>query len=310
MVNILNESPWIITIVVFIILGILFILFGIVGDILRKKKNILIIPEKRSATDKDLLDRILDRIDFVVKREEEIDKKIAILDANDARTLTKFELLGMFIGILISIYLRNVLVVVPLTILCTNIPFACIEARINRKLKQLNDQVLEAFQLFITEYTTTRSVQKTITEICPKLKYPLRKEFELLARKLNSGVSIEEAFLSFAERTQNKWIMVFSQLMITYFRNGGDFIPHLLNITEYITSEKILAEQNITELSSLRWLNIGMNILVPIAYISNMFINPENARVFIETPQGRILMFFIVMSSMLSLYLGKKITRA
>ena len=51
-----------------------------------------------------------------------------------------------------------------------------------------------------------------------------------------------------------------------------------------------------------------MNILVPIAYITNKFLNPEHARVFTDTPTGRVIIFGVVISSAVSLYLGKKIT--
>jgi len=200
--------------------------------------------------------------------------------------------------------------VIPTCLICASLPVTYVEMKVNKKIKLFNDQVLEAFQFFITDYTTTKSVQKAIVNICPKLKYPLRREFELLARKLNSGADVEESFLNFAERTQNKWITIFCQMMITYFRNGGDFTPHLLSITQNITNEKILSEQNNTELSSLRWINIMMNALVPVAYISNRFINPQNARVFIDTPTGKILIFVVVMGCLISLYLGKKISDA
>lgn len=305
-----STLPLIVAGIVFVILGILMVLYGIMGDMVEKRKSIL----KRVSDQpfyKGVLDQILDSIDFIIEREKRLDKKMAVLDVKyTARTLTKLEILGVLVAILISIHLKNILVVIPLSIICANLPVAYVEMKINNKIRLFDDQVLEALQLFITEYTTTKSVQKTIVEICPKLKYPLRREFELLARKLNSGANIEESFLSFAERTQNKWLMVFSQMMITYFRLGGDFTPHLLSITQNITNEKILNEQNNTELVFLRWLNIAMNALVPVAYISNRFVNPQNANVFVETPLGRMLMFAVVTGSLISLYLGKKISEA
>lgn len=294
---------------IFALWGILMVVYGVLSENIERRKNILHKINSKLDIYKGALDQVLDSIDFIVKKERELDKRMAVLDVKyTARTLTKLKLLGVLIAVLISIHLHNFLAFFPLLLICISLPENYVEAKINNKLKLFDDQVLEAFQIFITDYTTTKSVQKTLNNICPKLKYPLRREFELLARKLNAGMNVEECFLSFAERTQNKWIMIFSQLMITYFRNGGDFTPHLLNITHNITSERILKEQNNTELSLLRTLNILMNALIPIAYISNYYINPQNASVFITTTGGRIVIFIVLMASLLSLYLGKKIT--
>jgi len=131
-----------------------------------------------------------------------------------------------------------------------------------------------------------------------------------LARKLNSGEPVEECFVEFAERTQNKWTLIFAQLMITYFRNGGDFTEQLLNITKNITNEKILDQTNTTELSSMRLINIAMNALVPVVYISNRILNPQDAKVFVDTEIGRIIIFGVVIACCVSLYIGKKVTQA
>ncbi len=298
---------------VVLLLGVAFIVYGYLGSVQEKRKTILarLKRNKFSRKKEGKLDQLLNTIPSIVDTEKRLDTQLSILDVNySARTFTKLKILAAICGVLLAIYLKNPLVVIPLAVIFVNIPTTFIEFKVNKKLKLFNDQVLEAFQLFISDYTTTKSVQKTIVAICPKLKYPLRKEFERLGRMLNSGATAEESFTEFARRTQNKWTMIFAQMMITYFRNGGDFTPHLMNITRSITSEKILDEQNTTELSSIRLVNICMNILVPIAYITNKFLNPEHARVFTDTPTGRVIIFGVVISSAVSLYLGKKITEA
>ena len=73
---------------------------------------------------------------------------------------------------------------------------------------------------------------------------------------------------------------------------------------------KILLEANTTELSSMRLINIVMNALVPVVYISNRFINPTDAKIFVETGVGKGIIFGVVIACSISLYLGKKITEA
>lgn len=293
---------------IFFVLGVLLVCYGILGGIIERRNTILArVTEKRIY--KGLLDATLDRISFVVRAEVELDKKIAVLGVEyNARTLTKARLLGAIIGLFFSVLLQNLYIVPILLIIGGSLPVTIMEMKAHKRMRVYNNQILEALQIFITEFTTIQSVQKTIVDICPKLKDPLRKEFELLARRLNSGINADEAFLAFANRTQNKWTMIFSQMMITYFRNGGDFTPHLLNITRSITDEKVLAEQNHTELSSLRLVNLAMNALVPVVFGINWVINPDTATVFTETDAGRLIILFVVIGSFISLYFGKKIT--
>lgn len=306
----LFSSPGIWVCLSFVLLGILLVLFGILNARAQRKKSVLgeLLKQNRQAK-KNIVDKLLDRIPYIVEKERKLDAQISVLNVKyKARVFTLLELLGVVLAVIVSIYLKNVLIVVPMAIIGFIVPVSFVEIKIRKKFKMFDDQILEAFQLFITEYTTIGNVQKTITNICPKIKYPLRNEFERLGRKLNSGEPVEECFLDFAHRTNNTWTMVFAQMMITYFRTGGDFVPHLYSITENINNEKLLAEQNSTELSSLRIVNMVLNALVPVAFVISRVINPEDTKVFTTTFAGKAIIFGVVIGCLISLVVGKKIT--
>jgi Flp pilus assembly protein TadB len=306
----LFSSPGIWVCFSFVLLGILLVLFGILNARAQRKKSVLgeLLKQNRQAK-KNIVDKLLDRIPYIVEKERKLDAQISVLNVKyKARVFTLLELLGVVLAVIVSIYLKNVLIVVPMAIIGFIVPVSFVEIKIRKKFKMFDDQILEAFQLFITEYTTIGNVQKTITNICPKIKYPLRNEFERLGRKLNSGEPVEECFLDFAHRTNNTWTMVFAQMMITYFRTGGDFVPHLYSITENINNEKLLAEQNSTELSSLRIVNMVLNALVPVAFVISRVINPEDTKVFTTTFAGKAIIFGVVVGCLISLVVGKKIT--
>lgn len=303
------SSPLFLTITIFVLLGIIMIVYGILGARIDRKKTILHRFSKK-AEGKSFLDDWLDVIKFVRKSEEKIDLQLSILDMKvSGRTFTKLKLAAAFVGIAFSLYMKNWMIIVPMILISIQFPLMVVDLRVKRRLKVFNDQVLEAFQVFITDYTTSQSVQKTLINIIPKLRDPLKKEFERLSRNLHSGVPIEEAFMEFAERTQNKWVMIFSQMIITYYRQGGDFAEHLMKITRSITGEKILEEQNSTELASVSILNYVLNALVPIAYIMNRWMNPQDAAIFTETSSGRMIIFGITISTLISLMMGKKIMK-
>lgn len=307
-IKVILSAPLSLGYILFVLLGLLFVVYGRIGASIEKRRSILgdMTTNKQAVG---FLDLLLNKIPFIVRYEENLDKRLDLLELNyTARKLMKVKIAFGFSGVLLAIHLRNAMAVIPLVIIFINVPTTFIEMRVKKRLHLYDEQILESFQLFISEFTTTKSVQKTIVAISPKLNYPIRKEFERLGRKLNSGESPESCFMDFAERTENKWTMIFSQMLITYFETGADFSDQLLNITTNITDEKILEQQNDTELSSIRLTNIVMNALVPVAYIAARIINPEDSRVFVETPTGKFIMFGVVMAILISLTLGQKIS--
>lgn len=301
-------SPVGVTFLTFALLGLLLVIYGIMRGKATKRKSILQRLLKKPVS-RGLLDEWLDKLKFLNKSEQVLDQQLSVLDMKiKARTFTKARILAAFLGVLLALYLKNWLAVLPLAFISIQFPTMVVHLRVNRQLKAFNDQVLESFQIFITDYTTTRSVHKTLMNIIPKLRDPLRKEYERLSRRLNSGVAVETAFMEFAERTQNKWIMIFSQMIITYYRQGGDFSEHLMKITQSIVGEKILEEQNSTELATVSTLNYILNALTPLAFVVNRWINPGDAAIFTDTTSGKMIVFFVCISTIISLLIGRRMS--
>lgn len=302
-------SPFNVTFLLAMILGIMLIAQGFIGRSIERRKNIIKRGLGRTRQAKSFIDELLDKSTFITNSEEELDKQLDLLGIEmEARDFTKIKGFSAFMAMLLGLYLQNFIAMVPLTLIFINIPTSVIRGRVKKRQNMYSDQILESFQVFISEFTTTRSVQKTIVNISPKLNYPIRREFERLGRKLNSGESPESCFLDFAQRTNNKWTMIFAQMLITYYDTGADFIDQLLSVTTNITNERVLEEQNKTELSSMRIMNIAMNALVPVAYISNRLLNPQEARIYIETAAGKNIIIAVAFAVFFSLYLGEKIS--
>lgn len=301
-------SPLFGGLLIFLFLGGLLFAYGILRARLERKKTIL----KRMSSQESFqgyVDLWLDRFGSLTAAEEKLGHSLAVIGSKlTPRAITKIRLAAGGVGFLIAFLFRNWLIALPLAFLCQMIPLSFIEVSVKRLQNIYERQIAEAFQVFVTDYTTTKKVMDTLLNMCPKLKYPLRREFERLARNLHSGARYEQAFMDFANRTQSKWTKVFAQMMITYFREGTDFTEQMIELIKQIATEQMLAQENNTEVASLRFVNILLNISVPVAYVINRLINPENTRIFVETSTGRTLMLFIVLCCVLSLYVGKKIT--
>lgn len=256
-----------------------------------------------------IIDQVLNKLHFLCKSEARLDKNLKVLDLNyNARTITKVQLSTIFIALLIALYINNIVAIIPLSIMFWLFPKFYITAKMKKRVSEIDDLILEAFQLFIGEYVSHNSVRLAITNICPKLQGVTKKKFEALSRRINSGVDISECFIRFSEETQSKWTMLFSQMMITYFRTGGDFVPHLLNISKTIANQKVMKEKNNTEVALMKTINIFLNISVPIAFVGMRIFAPKQIDVFLYDPAGKKILLGIIIVCFISLLLGKKVS--
>jgi len=289
--------------------GFLLMFYGFLSGKNQRPRSVLSVKKKRKVGSPGLFDNLLDKIPLIKKSEEKIEIALSVLDMQDAnpRTITKTRMVYGFVGLAIAILLRNIMVVPLLVFVFAFIPIVFLNRKLKKRRSLYNEQVQEALQVFVTDYTTTKSVQKTLENVCLKVKRPLRGEFERLVRRLNSGVPANDCFLEFSKRTQNQWIVFFSQVMMMYFRNGGDIVPHLTGIVRTMSTEKLIEEQNNTELAGLKNINFALVLLFPVVFVISVLVSPDTVRIFTETMPGRMIVFFSVAGCLFSLFVGQKI---
>ena len=264
--------------------------------------------KKEKKEKKYTFDKFLDKIWFITNLEKR-DKRMVMTSGYDItpRDLTKYRLFAILGGFIISLFLNNVLIIVPLCIMTYLIPGSIVKRKAIKRSIIFENQLLDNFQLFVTDFTSTRNVQTSVYNMTKKSIRPLRDEWELLSRSLNSGIAFDKCFVTFADRVGSKWARIFAQIMISYYNQGNDFTEQLMSLTTKMTNEKIRLQENRTEISSMQTLNLVMNIAVPIVYVINKIMQPEASAAFSDTFQGRIIVFAITICCGLSLYLGKKI---
>lgn len=296
---------WLIT---SLVLGLSLTLFGLISLDAERRRTIL-QRIARQSRERSGLDQLLDRIPLVVQSEQQLARQMAVLDVGfTPRTVTKWRLGAGLLGVFVSITLRNVLLIIPLALFFMQIPLILVEMQIRRRLRRFSDQIQEGLSLFLTEYTTTRSVNRAIEGVIPKLPNPLRGEFERMARKINSGVPLDQVFAEFADRTQNRWALIYSQLMITYYRTGSDFTEALHRIIQDMSAEKVLDQQNETELNTLKILHLVLTLTVPVAFVLNLLMNPQDIYVFTELAGGRLILVAAAVAILFSVIVGRQIT--
>jgi len=291
------------------VVGCLLVVSGYLNKKNEPYKTILSAGKKTKQSRIGFYNKILDKLAFVKTSEIKIEATLSVLGITDKapRDITALRIFLGTMGLTVAILLRNALLAPLLFLVLANVPIILLEGKANKRRSLYDEQVLEALQIFVTDYTTTKSVQKTLEGICTKIKQPLKGEFERLGRKISSGVPVNECFLEFAKRTGNQWIMFFSQVMIMYFRNGGDFVPHLTGIIRTMSLEKLSEEQNKTELAGLKAINLALVLLTPIVFFISIMVSPEALMLFTQTDTGRYIVFFAIASCLFSLVMGGKI---
>lgn len=295
------------------LIGILLITLGAIWKKREKQKMFISTSNyiKKEKVNKDKffdLDKYLDSVWFVVDMEKDMYPIVQTSAYKiTPRTITKARLLMILLSILFCILLKNIFILLPISIMLYQIPFALVKRKATKREIIFGEQLLDNFQMFVTDFTSTKNVQETVYNMSKKTMEPLKTEWTLLNANLSSGVSPEHSFVTFADRTGNKWARIFAQIMISYYNTGTSFTEQLMSLTEKMTNEKIVLQENRTEISSMVTLNIVLNACVPVVYIFNKLVQPETAAVFTDTTSGRFIILGVTLACMLSLYLAKKI---
>lgn len=287
--------------------GLLLVIFGILWERKIKKKNLFQTTEKEETLIRHYTG-ILDRISWIRKEEEHLNKTLAILQVNyTARDITDIKIFGLVIAGMISFFLKNFLLFIPLAVLAWQIPKMVVERRIAKRLNLFDSQFLDALKAFLTEYATLQNAQQAFVKMLPKTENPIRQEFEYIARRLNSGEPPRRVMEDFAERTQNPWTMLFARLIIFHFEEGANIENQILALMDKLSTDKIIRDKNRTEVSAVRNVNLVLNAAVPLVFLSNYVLNPQAVQVFTDTPSGKAVLAVAALLSLVSLYLGKKL---
>lgn len=304
-----------IAIIMVLTLAVVLLIYGVIHLYrLRQKRKILRINYVRQR--KSQLDLLLDKITAIQKLEKRLRIGMALLDSKHTeRDIVKYGLLlgvgGLITGI---VFLKNYVAALPLAFVGFYLPLYYIESvQVDKRRALLNDQLKESFQNFLTEYTTVGSVEQALYSVCETLPDPIRGEYERLSRKINSGANTGDKFAEcmyeFAERLQNKWARLFAELMVMNNRTGAAFEKQLEMITHSMNEEVIMKETNSTELSGVSTVNFVLNLCVPIVFVINRFLNPEGNKLFTTTPQGKTIVVYIIIASIISLTAGSQMKK-
>ena len=253
----------------------------------KTEKNLKLIQSKES---KNFIKIIVSNSKYLSKIANDLDTKISICGFEETSyTVFQKSFLFSFIGIVLGIFILNPFALILFAIIGFMLPIINVNDRFYKKFKQIDEQILQALQLFLNEYQKTKNIVEVLENICPRLDYPIKIAFEKLLRKLNSGVDFKKALNGFADDLKNEWIYMFVNALIMNKENGSEITNVLMKTLTKIANKEIVQNENDMETFSGRILNRIMLFTVPAAFILVLIARPESKDLFLYTLQGKII---------------------
>ena len=305
----MDETLTILSCILLFISGIFTIVLGYFVDIRKKKKSILYLYTKKRKTHS-LLDECLDKISFINKTEEKNAQKYKIInDKITPRQITKMLLLLLLFGVFLSILAQNMLLLPVMILIAIFLPQSILSLIAKNRKDKIRNQLKIAIGFLKSELISGYSIIISLQNIIPKLPMPIKSEFQLLTREINSGVTPSKALGNFAKRIDDKFAYVFSDLLSKNYEDGTDFSNALTDVSNDIAFEELEKESVKTDIITVRITNIILNGVFFISILVAFILVPKYSLCFKNTLFGQILLVVAVLNSFLSICLGLKLEK-
>ncbi|GGK33232.1 hypothetical protein GCM10010965_27620 [Caldalkalibacillus thermarum] len=206
--------------------------------------------------------------------------------------------LGVFIG---AVLLKNPVVGLILGLTLMGVPTWFLNYKAVQYREKVSDGLVPAFETFYSEYSLTRNLAKSFDLTAHQAPEPARGEFERMAAEIYAGYPSEDVLKNFARRMNNRWVRLFTSLLILHEKKGSDVTDSMLNLISEMKKRQIQTKKERTEMAQVRTVHMILMISAVALFIFNLVTRPESYGFFTADPQGRIMMTIIVTVLLISL---------
>ena len=184
---------------------------------------------------------------------------------------------------------------------------------LRKKEHEFRLQFGEALKTFMTALNVGYSVENAIRTIPKEMKLLLGenaiiiREFSYIIRQLDMNITVEKAFLEFAERVNIEELYNFATVFSILKRSGGDMIQALKNtIGKICTAMEV--QREIETMIAAKRMEFKVMTVIPLGIIVYMKISfPEFMSVLYRSIAGSFVMTGCLFSYVGAWYLGEKI---
>lgn len=186
-------------------------------------------------------------------------------------------------------------------------------ACLKKKEQEFRFQFGEALKTFVTALNVGYSVENAVRTIPKEMKLLLGedaviiREFSYIIRQLDMNVTVEKAFLEFAERVNAEELHNFVTVFSILKRSGGDMIQALKNtIGKICTAMEV--QREIETMIAAKRMEFKVMTVIPLGIIVYMKISfPEFMSVLYGSFGGSLVMTGCLFSYVGAWYIGEKI---
>ncbi len=262
---------------------------------------------RRRASDMQsgLLDGVVSRLSVVTKLQHVLDQ--ADVDWSAARMLVNISALGLFVGALLLFLQVSPVSAVATAAATIALPLLWLIRKRKKRIRTLVEQLPDVFDLLGQALRAGHALGGAIQLVSQQMPEPIAKEFSRVFHEQNLGIKIEEALLNMANRVDQMDVRFFVTAVLIQRQTGGDLAEVLDKIGKVIrdriqllgTVQALTAEGRLSG-----WVLLALPVVV---FFACLVVNPEYARVLIDTPSGRTMLGVAIGMDLMGMAMIKKI---
>lgn len=262
---------------------------------------------RRRASDiqSGMLDGVVSRLSVVTKLQQILDQ--ADVDWSAARMLVNISALSLFVGALLLFLQVSPVSAVATAAATIALPLLWLIRKRKKRIRTLVEQLPDVFDLLGQALRAGHALGGAIQLVSQQMPEPIAKEFSRVFHEQNLGIKIEEALLNMANRVDQMDVRFFVTAVLIQRQTGGDLAEVLDKIGKVIrdriqllgTVQALTAEGRLSG-----WVLLALPVVV---FFACLFVNPEYARVLIDTPSGRTMLGVAIGMDLMGMAMIKKI---
>jgi tight adherence protein B len=187
------------------------------------------------------------------------------------------------------------------------LPLVWLVRRRKKRIKVLVEQLPDVFELMGQALRAGHSLASAIQLISQQMPDPIAGEFSRVFQEQNLGIKVEEAMVNMADRVDQLDVRFFVTAVLIQRQTGGDLAEVLDKIGKVIrdriqllgTVRALTAEGRMSG-----WVLLALPVLV---FFVCLIVNPDYARVLLDTPTGRMLLATAIGMDLMGMAMIKKI---
>ncbi len=200
-----------------------------------------------------------------------------------------------FVGMLAGLYLfRDISIAITITMLLGSIPFMVMSWANFKYDQRLLSQLPLAIQVFATEFSITKKLRDSLERVANNTTSPLKEYIEQCVHDLTSNRYVGESLKTLADNLKFPYGRFWAQIM--YAATENEVVVKLMpRLITRLGWQRLLIQQNITNLSGMRRVGIILNILIIPGYFLVHFAFPDTID-FYSTIIGKIVIILVFLS--------------